>query len=42
MPWIYMVIIAVLLAAIFYGFDQMNKMMHDIKYLRMKMDKHSS
>ena len=37
MPWTYMIIIALLASFIFYTLDQMNRMAHDVKYIRMKM-----
>ena len=39
MPWIYMLIISILVSFLFYTLDQLNKMAHDVKYIRMKIDK---
>lgn len=39
MPWIYMGIVALLAAFIFYILDQINRMALDVKYIRMKLDK---
>lgn len=38
MPWTYMMIIAILGSFIFYTLDQINKMAHDVKYIRKRMD----
>lgn len=39
MPWTYLAIISILATFIFYTLDQVHKMSHDVKYIRMKMDK---
>ena len=39
MPWIYLIIISLLVSFIFYTLDQVSKMAHDVKYIRMKVDK---
>ena len=38
MPWTYMMIIAILGSFIFYTLDQINKMAHDVKYIRKRVD----
>jgi hypothetical protein len=35
----YLAIISLLGAFLFYTIDQLNKMAHDVKYIRMRMDK---
>lgn len=36
MPWKYLLLISILCAFLFYISDTMNKMAHDIKYIRNK------
>lgn len=38
MPWTYLAIISILVTFIIYTLDQIHKMGHDIKYIRMKID----
>jgi hypothetical protein len=39
MPWFYLIVIALLASFLFYNLDQTSKMAHDVKYIKMKIDK---
>ena len=39
MPWTSMIMIALLLGALFYTFDMMNKVSQDVKYIKLTVDK---
>ncbi len=39
MPWKYLLLISILSSFLFYISDSMNKMAHDIKYIRSRMSK---
>lgn len=39
MPWFYIIIVSTLLAFLMYVYEQLNKLVADVKYIKMKIEK---